>query len=155
MVLLSFWFLLVFLPFFHLFTPCFFWKLKLGLFQTCLVWIFKSLKGYFEYNIGCDFLDPWPWLGVRVCPSIHWSILPSVVLSSSFLGIGLVVFLKLCMVLGPHLEMYITARFFQKNALLVKMTKNSQKRPKNGVLGLFRSISFVLKCCRMKVLMTL
>ena len=47
------------------------------------------------------FLDPWPWpegsyeLG-SVLPSIHlsvrWSVLPSVLLYGSFLGIGSLVF---------------------------------------------------------------
>ena len=63
----------------------------------------------------------------------------------SFPGIGSLFFLKLNMLLGAHLQLYVTARFFEKNRYQANMTKNGQKWPQNRVFRLFKkSMSLVL-----------
>ena len=49
-------------------------------------------------------------------------------------------FLKLCMVLRADMEMCVRVRFFLKNPLLVKMTKNGRRWPKIEVKEFFRKI---------------
>ena len=49
-------------------------------------------------------------------------------------------FLKLCMVLRADMEMCVRVRFFLKNPLLAKMTKNGRRWPKIGVKEFFRKI---------------
>ena len=91
-------------------------------------------------------LDPRLWLeGSYELGSVPLSVLPSIlpsIRSTSFLGIGSLVFLKPCMVLGTHMEMCMKGPnfFFRKNPLPTKMTKNGQKWSKNKVFRLFRKI---------------
>ena len=49
-------------------------------------------------------------------------------------------FLKLCMVLRADMEMCVRVRFFLKNPLLAKMTKNGRRWPKIEVKEFFRKI---------------
>ena len=49
-------------------------------------------------------------------------------------------FLKLCMVLRADMEMCVRVRFFFKNPLLAKMTKNGRRWPKIEVKEFFRKI---------------
>ena len=48
------------------------------------------------------------------------------------------------MVLGAHIQLHVTAGVFGKNPHLTKMTKNSQKWPKNRVFGQFNKIMSLL-----------
>ena len=67
--------------------------------------------------------------------------LPSI-LSSSFLGIGSLVFSEtLYGIRDPYRDVCYRARFFWKNLFLVKMTKYGQKMPpKMDFFGLFTKI---------------
>ena len=60
--------------------------------------------------------------------SVYPSILPSVLPSESFLGIGSLFFLKLSMVLGAHVLLRLTARFFEKTLVAQKMGKIGKKQ---------------------------
>ena len=71
-------------------------------------------------------------LWIRGCLSFHPSVLSSFhpsVLSGSFLGIGsLVFFLKLSVVLGAHMPLCVTARFFLKKFFAQKLGKWGKNR---------------------------
>ena len=71
-------------------------------------------------------------LWIRGCLSFHPSVLSSFhpsVLSGSFLGIGsLVFFLKLSVVLGAHMPLCVTARFFLKTFFAQKLGKWGKNR---------------------------
>ena len=70
-------------------------------------------------------------LWIRGCLSFHPSVLSSFhpsVLSGSFLGIGsLVFFLKLSVVLGAHMLLCVTARFFFEKKFCPKDWENGEK----------------------------
>ena len=71
-------------------------------------------------------------LWIRGCLSFHPSVLSSFhpsILSGSFLGIGsLVFFLKLSVVLGAHMPLCVTARFFLKKFFAQKLGKWGKNR---------------------------
>ena len=77
-------------------------------------------------------------LWIRICPSVlHLSIL----LSSSFLRIGSLVFSEtLFDVRGPYGDKHDRAQYFWKNPIQAKMTKNVQEWPKNRISVLSRKI---------------
>ena len=70
--------------------------------------------------------------------SVRLSVLPSVLLSVRFLGIGSLVFSETYHdVRGPYIVVCDRARFFGKNPHQAKISKNGQKCPKNMIFGLF------------------
>ena len=74
-------------------------------------------------------------LWIRICPYVGPSIYLSIC-SGSFLGIGSLVFLKPCMVLGTHMEMCMKgSSLFWKNPLPAKMTKNGPRIRFSEFLG--------------------
>ena len=77
-----------------------------------------------------------------VLPSVRPSFRPSLCPSfRQFSGNWRIsFFLKLCMVLRADMEMCVRVRFFLKNPLLAKMTKNGRRWPKIEVKEFFRKI---------------
>ena len=93
-------------------------------------------------------LDPRPWpegsyeiKSVRPFfpPSVHPSVRPSVC-PQVFSRLASQFFLNLAWCQGPYI-IVCDSRIFLKNPCQAKMTKNSQKWPKNMVFGLFKKIA--------------
>ena len=88
------------------------------------------------YKSVSKFLDPRPWpeRSYKIGP-----VFPFFHLSVSFLRIDSLVFSELSVVLGAHIQLCVTARFFGKNPHQAKI-KNGQKWPQNMVFRLFKKI---------------
>ena len=98
-----------------------------------------GVGGWRKYNVEpVRFLDPrsFPEGSYELGLSFHLPVLLPVLLSGSFLGIGVLVFTEtLYVVSGPYRDVHGRTQFFGKNHIPAKVTKNGQKCPKNGVFG--------------------
>ena len=113
---------------------------KFKLFVT-LSWIKQTMFLIFYPSTFFLFslLDPQPWLkGSYEIGSARLSFHPSVLPSVRFLRIGSLVFSETWHgVRGPYIVVCDRARFSWKSPRWAKMTKNSQKWPKNMIFWSF------------------
>ena len=95
----------------------------------------------FFTNLELCLLEPQPWPeGSYELGSVHPSIHPSFLLCyrvEVFLGLAHQFFLKLSMVLGTHVLLRLTARFFEKNLVAQKMGEMGKKQ---GFLNLLENL---------------